>query len=246
MASRFPARTTSDPSIVSWGKPATSGGAPAYGVASGGTSSSMTVGTTTYTRLTFSSDGTLTVSKAGSFDVLLIGGGGGGATASYADAGSGGAGGWLQSSIYLPVGSYSIQVGPGGGTSRNGRSSGIINYISIAGGGHGGHGTFESPSLGQGSDGSSGGGAGNSYSAGYGSAGSGTSGMGFNGSTGGGGGQGAAGSGGTGGAAKDHSSWFGQSAGTTYYGAGGGGSPTGAGTAGSGTGYAGIVHVRFA
>jgi len=51
--------------------------------------------------------------------------------------------------------------------------------------------------------------------------------------------------GGTGGNAKDHSAWFGQSAGTTYYGAGGGGSPTGANTAGSG-GYSGIFHIRFA
>ena len=239
-------RTPSDPSVASWGVPAVTGGAPTYGVASGGTSSSMTVGGLSYTRLTFSSDGTLTVSKAGAFDVLLIGGGGGSATESYAGAGLGGAGGWLQSSIYLPVGSYSIQVGPGGGTSRNGRSSGIINWISVAGGGHGGHGTFERPDLGTGSDGASGGGAGNSYTAGYGSPGNGTSGMGFNGSYNGGGGQGAVASGGTGGAAKDHSSWFGQTAGTTYYGAGGGGSPTGAGTAGSGTGYAGIVHVRFA
>ena len=48
-----------------------------YGVATGGTSSSITIGGQNYTLLTFTSDATLTVTSAGLFDVLLVGGGGG-------------------------------------------------------------------------------------------------------------------------------------------------------------------------
>ena len=55
-----------------------SGGGVGYGTATGGTSSSITVGGKNYTLLTFTSSGTLTVTKAGLFDVLVVAGGGGG------------------------------------------------------------------------------------------------------------------------------------------------------------------------
>jgi len=55
-----------------------SGGGANYGAATGGTSSSITVGGIAYTLLTFTTDANLVVSKTGLFDVLLVGGGGGG------------------------------------------------------------------------------------------------------------------------------------------------------------------------
>jgi hypothetical protein len=45
------------------------GGGASYGTATGGSSSSITVGGQNYTLLTFTSDATLTVTKAGLFDV---------------------------------------------------------------------------------------------------------------------------------------------------------------------------------
>ena len=53
------------------------GYANGYGTATGGTSSSITVGGVNYTLLTFTSDGTLTVTGAGLFDVYMVSGGGG-------------------------------------------------------------------------------------------------------------------------------------------------------------------------
>ena len=50
-----------------------------YGVATGGQSSStITVGGLSYTMLTFTASGTITITKAGLFDVLAVGAGGGG------------------------------------------------------------------------------------------------------------------------------------------------------------------------
>ena len=83
-----------------------------YGVATGGSSSNITVGGTAYTLLTFTTDGTLTVTQSGLFDVLLFGGGG----AAYRfDGGShgGGAGGaMVQQTIYLSA-NQSVVVGAG-------------------------------------------------------------------------------------------------------------------------------------
>jgi hypothetical protein len=55
-----------------------SGGGASYGTATGGSSSSITVGGINYTLLTFTSSGTLTVTKSGLFDLFVIGGGAGG------------------------------------------------------------------------------------------------------------------------------------------------------------------------
>ena len=121
-----------------------------YGTATGGTSSSITVGGLNYTLLTFTSDSNLVVSKAGLFDVLLVGGGGGsgGARASIlsrAGAGSG-AGGLIQSTLYLAAATYAVDVGAGGAGAANdtngnsGAGSSIGTVISVAGGGSGGTG----------------------------------------------------------------------------------------------------------
>lgn len=247
--SRYAQRTqTALPILSTWGKTISS--SPTYGTATGGTSSTITVSGTSYTRLLFTTDGTLTVTKAGVFDVLAIGGGGGGGANSYGfQQGNGGGGGWLDTQIYLPVGTFSIYIGAGGAGRNQGRSTGITNYFNISGGGRGGDAWFDPIAFNNGTDGASGGGAATNANGTYGSAGSGQSGIGNNGGNATGGGAGAAGS--SGGAAKDFSYWLGQSAGTTYY-AGGGGTSTGAGTAGSGGnggyagGVAGIFNIRFA
>ena len=51
--------------------------ATTYGVASGGTESDITIGGVNYKLHTFTATGALTVSQAGLFDVLILGGGGG-------------------------------------------------------------------------------------------------------------------------------------------------------------------------
>ena len=83
-------------SVANWGKaaPAGIGVKDGYGVATGGTSSSITVGSTPYTLLTFTSSGTLTVASAGLFDVWMIAGGGsgGGAGSNLYSCGGGGEG----------------------------------------------------------------------------------------------------------------------------------------------------------
>ena len=118
MTSRFPARTTSDPSIGSWGKPAAAGGV-SYGVATGGSSSSITVDSINYTLLTFTSTGTLTVSKAGVFDIYLVAGGGGGG----AGRSVGGGGGYA--SMANGISGYAGGSGTnGGGGGAGGAGSG--------------------------------------------------------------------------------------------------------------------------
>lgn len=115
MTSRFPARTTSDLSVSSWGKPASAGiGVVAgYGVATGGTSSTITVGGFNYTLLTFTSDGTLTVTTAGLFDYCVIGSGAGSSRA-FNGGGGGGAGQLVEGTAYFST-NETVAVGAGGG-----------------------------------------------------------------------------------------------------------------------------------
>ena len=55
-----------------------SGGIPQYGVATGGTSSTIVIGGNNYTMLAFLSDDNLVVTTDGLFDVYMVGAGGGG------------------------------------------------------------------------------------------------------------------------------------------------------------------------
>ena len=91
-----------------------SGGGTGYGSATGGSSSSITVGGINYTLLTFTSTSTLTVTKAGFFDFLLVSGGMGGVriTTGFA-GGGGGAGALTQGSVYLSA-NQTITIGGGG------------------------------------------------------------------------------------------------------------------------------------
>lgn len=111
---RYAQRTqTGSPSLSSWGQRVSSGGI-VYGIATGGTSSSITDGGASYTLLSFTSDGTLTVSKEGTFEFLMVGGGGPPGTnfigRTYGD--SGGSGGEVRTfNMILPVGTYNVDVG---------------------------------------------------------------------------------------------------------------------------------------
>jgi len=116
MTSRFPARTTSDPSVASWGKPAVGVG---YGVATGTPtpSASYPDGGFTWKRVDFTANSTLVVSTAGLFDVLMAsGGGGGGEGTGYGGEGGGGGSSsqLLQQTIYLPAATYTVTIGAAG------------------------------------------------------------------------------------------------------------------------------------
>jgi len=194
-----------------------------YGTATGGDSSAtITVGGESYTMLTFLSSATLTVTKAGIFDLLIVGGGGGGADAPDT-AGGGGAGGFREySAVYFDA-NQTVTVGAGGARESH-RGSPSSCGDPFAGGGAG------SINNTYGLNGPSGGGGGTQlYGRGDGI--TGNNGGVRNGDLGGGGGgAGAAGgvgsgnTGGAGGAGLDASAFRGEAATTTYYSGGGGGS----------------------
>jgi hypothetical protein len=125
--------------------------------ASGGTES--TSGGFKYHK--FTSTGSLTVSTAGNFQVLIVAGGGGGGSNSA--SGGGGAGGIVYySSIFLPVGSYTATIGAGGSApvggdyqGARGNFSHFGNLLQAIGGGPGG---FNSQNGGSGGGGYGGGG----------------------------------------------------------------------------------------
>jgi hypothetical protein len=96
-----------------------------------------------YSYVSFLTDGTLTVTRGGLCDILVVGGGGAGA---YWYGGGGGAGGMLSvENAYLPVGSHDVTVGAGGianwvafkTVGNNGEASGLWKYFAPGGGGGG-------------------------------------------------------------------------------------------------------------
>jgi hypothetical protein len=119
-----------------------------YGVATGGTSSSITDGVN-YTLLTFTSDGTLTVSTAGLFDIAVFGAGGSGGSggASSRGGGGGGAGSFNLGTFYLAATTYAVTIGVGGVAVND--SDGVAGTQSLVAGviaGYGGlGGGFQSP-----------------------------------------------------------------------------------------------------
>lgn len=117
---------------------------PAYGAATGGTSSSITVSSQAYTLLRFTSSGTLTVTKSGLFDVLVVGGGASGGLRTTLNRGSGGGGGGavIQQTIYLDA-NATVTVGAKGIGQTAANNNGIAGTYSAvaqvaAGGGAGG------------------------------------------------------------------------------------------------------------
>jgi hypothetical protein len=239
------------------------GSGASYGVATGGTSASITVSGTAYTLLTFTSDDNLVVSKAGLFDVYMVGAGGGGgfATTTGNGGGGGGAGGLLVGTVYLTAATYPVDIGAGGagGTGsvdmgRTGFGSSIgsaTNGLQIGGGG-GAAGYLQTSSVGANGAGGAGGNSdvGSSastplgFAGGNGSAGSGNSGGG-GGHTAVGGASGA--SGGISGAGQSPSTFTGGNFATTIGVGGTGAGPTGvtgsAGGANTGNGGNGSFSI---
>lgn len=99
-----------------------------------------------YTVHEFTGNGTFTVTKPGTIDVLIVAGGGG--AGGNDDAGGGGAGGVIfKKDLKLPSSSYSINVGNGGSTEQNGEDSTAFGLTAI-GGGRGGRNGGPAPSAG--------------------------------------------------------------------------------------------------
>jgi hypothetical protein len=95
-----------------------SGGGANYGAATGGTGvTNVTIGGVNYAYTTFTSTGTLTVTKSGLFDVLLFGGGGGGGpgrnAATIRSGSGGGASGKVLTTVYLSA-NQTVTIGSGG------------------------------------------------------------------------------------------------------------------------------------
>lgn len=186
--------------------------------------------------------GQITLAKAGTADILVVGGGGSGGTdyqlGAY-NAGGGGAGGHLYvTSAYLNQGALSIVVGAGGAASgtrydsagQNGNTSRLGQYYATGGGGGASYGGF--PGL---AGGSGGGGGQNGTNGGSGTSGLGNSGATPTGTTGGGGG-GAGGAGGLPAGGVGVSNSITGAAVTRAAGGAGGSGGGGAGAANSGNG----------
>ena len=119
---RYAQRTLQQqPTISNWGKSAPTGigVVNGYGVASGGTNiTAWSAGGFAYNGSKFTADGTLTVSTAGLFDVLVqsggMGGNGGGNGNSAANMGGGStAGQMVRATIYLSATTHTVKVGAG-------------------------------------------------------------------------------------------------------------------------------------
>ena len=82
-----------------------------YGTATGGTA--LPTPPSGYSGMSFTSDGTLTVTKAGLFDVLCFGGGSGGHTNAASTGGGGGSGGIASQTIYLAATTHAVVIGAG-------------------------------------------------------------------------------------------------------------------------------------
>ena len=208
--------------------------AEVYGTATGGIGSptAVTIGGINYKYLTFNSTGTLTVTKSGLFDAIVIAGGGNGGWTNTGgtSGGGGGSGGLVNTTIYLSANqTVTIGAGQAGSAGGNawagfGTASSIGTLVFATGGGGGG--TDSGAFSGQGA---SSGGKGNvgvvgTYIIGQGNSGSGTT-------WGGGGGFSAAGSGVNGGLGYDMANFIG---GSTLLVAGGGGGLGGSGSSGGG------------
>jgi hypothetical protein len=163
--SRYGSRTRVGQAVSDFGQLPSAG--IGYGVATGGTSSSITVSSENYTLLTFTSTDTLTVTSAGLFDVLVCAGGGAGGSSNNDNRcyGGGGAGGIVEGTIYLSA-DTTITVGAGGASVTNdtglpGSGSSIDSGARSLGAVGGGGGSGINNSLTQSTSGASGGGGGN-------------------------------------------------------------------------------------
>lgn len=114
----------------------------------------------TYKYVTYTGNSSLTITKAGFLDVLLVGGGGGSSADGNNRIGGGGAGGVRYGAFIVPIGTYTITIGAGGGGAANfagtGGATSISSVLSV-GGGSGGNSGFVSQISSAGGGGSGGG-----------------------------------------------------------------------------------------
>ena len=118
-------------------------------VATGGTITDASINNALYRVHTFNSNGTLTLTRGGVVDYLIVGGGGAGGCSrnGLGGSGGGGGGGVLIGSLTLPIGDYPVVVGSGGikpaanstGVGFTGNPSSFAGHVAI-GGGAGGNG----------------------------------------------------------------------------------------------------------
>ena len=143
------------------------GSARGFGMGAGSGSLILSGGTLTtdgdFNIMTFTSSGTLTVSKGGSAIILAVAGGGSGGGGGAAGGGGGGAGGLAYSSeITLSVGSYTVTIGAGGATpsknirGNNGSDTILQSFVTVKGGGGGGGATSGTANTGGGGGGGGG------------------------------------------------------------------------------------------
>lgn len=118
--------------------------AATYGTATGLTGALATP-PAGYSGLYATSDGTLTVTRAGLFDVLMFGGGASGGygtnTTGVGATGGGGAGGKVEATVYLAATTYAVTIGAGASASStllgNGLKTSLGSVLVAAGGGVG-------------------------------------------------------------------------------------------------------------
>lgn len=136
-----------------------------------------TSGGKSYKYVTFTGTSTLTISKAGLAEVLVVGGGGGGGGMGREGqaGGGGGGGGVIQQIMYFDAGSYTVQIGGGGGGSGGGGNGGrggdsiIYGKIFAGGGGYGaGTGGWDGYGSYPGGNGACGGGSSSGWAGDYG------------------------------------------------------------------------------
>ena len=242
----------------------------AYAYTGAYTESELSIGGVAYTMLTLTSSGTLTVNRAISADVWLCGGGGNGSGAGASNSGGGGGGGYIANTSVQLSGDVACVVGAAAGATSlgstvanaGGNGSGANGGNGASGGGAGarsgaagtGAGMSTIPAVFGLSDAHCAGGGGG---AGFFSAGNMHSG-GAGGSNGSGGGAGIQGSspqagaggatGGGGGGLASNTAAMNNGASATFYGSGGGGGGSGAyfsvyGAGGSG--YQGVIYIRW-
>jgi len=205
-----------------------------------------TDGGVNYKYITFNASGTLTITKEGFMDVLLLAGGGGGGAGQNTQAGGGGGAGahvFLQD-LFLSTGAKPVVVGAGGpANAGQGANSSLDNFL-LASGGGGGQNVGGGGGRAGGSGGGGNGGQGNVNGGGAGIPGQGNnggsgSGSGSTSGSGGGGGRGAVGgNGGNGFGAAGGAGFALNITGTSVIraGGGGGGGAQGGGAGGSGGG----------
>ena len=142
-----------------------SGGGGGFANFSNSPTGTYTIGSLTYKYIQYTGNSSLTITKAGFLDVLVVGGGGGGSNWPGCRNVGGGAGGVRYGAILVTPQNYSIVVGGGGGGTggNNGGTGGTSSFSGSdvsysAGGGGGAFSGFPSGFGGYGNNGGAGGG----------------------------------------------------------------------------------------